>query len=182
MGNLCVFTYFSRTMQIHFSYVLGTSWISASYEKFRKPLTLKCLCFHIFFPTMGIHFPHIFGIVRISVSSKIFEKPLTLEYLFFPYFSRIMGIQLSHVLEIVLISASPKIFKKPINLKCLCFPILFTYYGNPPFSYFGNCMDFCFSQKNIEFSHVFSLLWEFIFPIFWELYRSVLHMKYVRNL
>ena len=99
---------------------------------------------------MGIHFSHILGIVWVSASPKIFEKPITLECLFlffFPYFSRIMGIHFSHVLEIVWISASIKIFKKPINLKCLCFPILFPYYGNPLFSYVGNCMDFCFQQK-----------------------------------
>ena len=107
----------------------------------------------------------------------------------FSYFSRIMGIHFSHVLGIAWISALYEIFKKPINLKCLCFPILFPYNGNPLFLYFGNCMDFCFKQKipetlNFEmfvFSHIFSLLWEFTFPIFWELYGFLLHPKYFRN-
>ena len=40
-------------MEIHFSHVLGTAWISASSEKFQKHLTLKCLCFLIFFPYYG---------------------------------------------------------------------------------------------------------------------------------
>ena len=110
-------------------------------------------------------------------------------FVFSPYFSRIMGIHFSHVLGIVWISASSKIFKKPINLKCLCFPILFPYNGNPLFPYFGNCMDFCFKQKipetlNLEmfvFFHIFPLLWEFPFPIFWEFYRFLLYLKYFRN-
>ena len=140
---------------------------------------------------MGIHFSHILGIVWISASLKIVEKPITLECLFFfPYFSRIMEIHFSQVLGIVWISASSKIFKKPINLKCLCFSILFPYNGNPLFPCFGNCMDFCIKRKisetlNFEmfvFSHIFSLLWEFTFPIFWELYGLMYHMKYVRNL
>ena len=179
-------------MEILFSHVLGTAWISASSEKFQKHLTLKCVCVLIFFLTMGIYFSHFLGIVWVSASPKIFEKPITLECLFlffFPYFSRIMGIHFSHVLEIVWISPSIKIFKKPINLKCLCFPILFPYYGNPLFPCVGNCMDFCFQQKNPEtlnfemfmFSHIFSLLCEFTFLIFWELYVLMPHMKYVRN-
>ena len=110
-------------------------------------------------------------------------------FVFFPYFPRIMGIHYFHVLEIIWISASPEIFKKPINLKCLCFPILFPYYANPLFLCVGDCMDFCFKQKipetlNFEmfvFSHIFSLLWEFTFLIFWELYVLMPHMKYVRN-
>ena len=32
------------------------------------------------------------------------------------------------------------------------------------------------------FSHIFSLQWELTFPIFLELYGSMPHMKYVRNL
>ena len=72
---------------------------------------------------------------------------------------------------------------------CLCFPILFPYNGNPLCPYFGNCMDFCFKQKITEilnfemfvFSHIFPLLWQFTFPIFWELYGFLLHQKYFRN-
>ena len=32
------------------------------------------------------------------------------------------------------------------------------------------------------FSQIFSLLWEFAFPIFWELHGLMPHMKYVRKL
>ena len=49
-------------------------------------------------------------------------------------------------------------------------------------------MDFCIKRKisetrNFEmfvFSHIFSLLWEFTFPIFWELYGFLLHPKYLK--
>ena len=126
----------------------------------------------------------------ISASPKIVEKPIALECLvFFPYFSRIMRINFSHVLGIVWISALYEIFKKPINLKCFCFPILFSHNGNPLFPYFGNCIDFYFQQKipetlNFEmflFSHIFPLLCEFTFTIFWELYGFLLHPKYIRD-
>ena len=156
-----------------------------------ETLNFEMLVFsHIFFLTMGFHFPHILGVVWICASPKIFEKPITLECLhFFPYFSRIMEIHFSHVLVIVWISASSKIFKKAMNLKCLCFPILFPDYANPLFPFVGNCMDFCFKWKipetlNLEvfvFSQIFSLLWEFTFLIFWELYVLMPHTKYVRN-
>ena len=110
-------------------------------------------------------------------------------FVFFPYISRIMEIHFSQFLGIVWISASSEIFKKPINLKCLCFPILFPYNGNSLFPCFGNCMDFCIKRKisetlNFEmfvFSHIFSLLWEFTFPIYWELYGFLLHPKHLRN-
>ena len=46
--------------------------------------------------------------------------------------------------------------------KFLCFPILFLYYVNSLFPYFGNCMDFCFSQ-NIWETHYFGM---FVFPYF----------------
>ena len=98
-----------------------------------------------------------------------------------------MAIHFSHILGIVWIT--PKIFQKPNTIECLLFPILFLYYGNSLFPYFGNCMDFCLKQKipetlNFEmfvFSHIFSSLWEFTFPIFWELYGFLLHPNYFRN-
>ena len=82
---------------------------------------------------------------------------------------------------------SPKIFEKLWNV-CF-FPILLPYYGNPLFSCVGNCMDICFQQKipetlNFEmfmFSHIFSLLCEFTFLIFWKIYGLMPNMKYVRN-
>ena len=100
-----------------------------------------------------------------------------------------MEIHFSQVLGIVWISALSEIFKKPINLKCLCFFMFFPYNGNPLFPCFGNCMDFCIKRKisetlNFEmfvFSHIFSLLWEFSFFHFSELYGFLLHPKYLRN-
>ena len=53
MANLCVFPYFSCSMEIHFSLILGTVWISALPEIFRKPKNLKYLCFPILFPYYG---------------------------------------------------------------------------------------------------------------------------------
>ena len=110
-------------------------------------------------------------------------------FVFFPYFSRIMRIHFSHVLGTAWISASSEKFQKHLTLKCLCFPILFQYYGNLLVPCIGNCMDFCFQQKvpetlNFEmfmFSHIFSLLCEFTFLMFWELYVLMPHMKHVRN-
>ena len=152
---------------------------------------MKCLCFLVFFSLLWEStFPIFWELYGFLLHPKFLRNPLLWSACFFPYFSLIIGIHLSHVLGIVWISASSKIFKKPINLKCLCFPILFPYYGNPLFPCVGNCMDFCFKQKipetlNFEmfvFSHIFSLLWEFTFLIFCELYVLMQHMKYVRNL
>ena len=36
--DICFFPYFSRTMEMHFSLVLGIAWISASSDKFKTPL------------------------------------------------------------------------------------------------------------------------------------------------
>ena len=134
-------------------------------------------------------FPIFWELYGFLLHPKYLRNPLLWNVCFFPYFSRIMGIHFSHVLGIVWIFASFKIFKKTINLKCFCFAILFPYNGNPLFPCFGNCMDFYIKQKisqtlNFEifvFSHIFSLLWEFTFPVFWELYGFLLHPKYLRN-
>ena len=150
----------------------------------------KFLCFPILFLYyVNSLFPYFGNCMDFCFTQNIWETQHFGMFAFFPYFSRIMGIHFSHVLGIVWISASSEKFKKPINLKCLCFPILFPYNGNPLFPCFGNCMDFCFKRKisetlNFEmfvFSHIFSLLWEFTFLIFWELYVLMPHMKYVRN-
>ena len=134
-------------------------------------------------------FPIFWELYGFLLLPKYLRNPLLWNVCVFSYFSRIMEIHFSKVLGIVWISASSKIFKKPIDLKCLCFSILFPYNGNPLFPCFGNCMDFCFKRKisetlNFEmfvFSHIFSLLWEFTFLIFWELYVLMPHMKYVSN-
>ena len=161
------------------------------HPKYLRNLLLWNVCvFPYFSLTMGIHFFHISGIVWISASLKIVEKAITLECLFFfPYFSRIMEIHFSQVRGIVWISTSSEIFKKSINLKFLCFSIPFPHNGNPLFPCFGNCMGFCIKRKisetlNFEmfvFCHNFSLLWEFTFPIFSELYGFLLHPEYLRN-
>ena len=141
--------------------------------------------FSLTFPTFPI-FWELYGFLLLP---KYLRNPLLWNVCVFSYFSRIMEIHFSKVLGIVWISASSKIFKKPIDLKCLCFSILFPYNGNPLFPCFGNYMDFCIKRKISEtlnsemfvFSHIFSLLWEFTFPIFWELYGFLLHPKYLRN-
>ena len=180
----------SLTMGIHFSYILGTVWISASSKIFKKPINLKCLCFPILFLYNGNPFFPCFGnCLDFWLKRKISETLNFWNVCVLSYFSLTMGIHFFHNLGIVRISDSPKKFKKPVNVKCLYFPILFSYYGNPLFPCVGNCMDFCFKQKipetlNFEmfvFSHIFSLLWEFTFLIFWELYVLMPHIKYVRN-
>ena len=144
---------------------------------------------HIFLLLWEFTFSIFWELYGFLLHPKYLRNPLLCNVCFFPYFSRIMGIHFSHVLGIVWISASSKIFKKPINLKYLCFPILFPYYGNRLSQCVGSCMDFCFQQKIPEilnsemfiFSHIFSLLCEFTFLIFRELYMLMPHMKYVRN-
>ena len=90
LWNVCVFSYFSRIMGIHFSQVLGIVWISASYEIFKKPINLKCLCFSILFPYNGNLLFACFGTAWISASSEKFQKHLTLKCLcflsLFPYY------------------------------------------------------------------------------------------------
>ena len=43
LGNVSVFSYFFRNMEIHSSHGLGIVWISASHEIFKKFLSLECL-------------------------------------------------------------------------------------------------------------------------------------------
>ena len=64
-----------------------------------------------------------------------------------------MEIPFFQVLETARISASIENYKKP----------------------------FAMSEMSL-FSHIFSLLWEFTFPIFWELYELMPHMKYLSDL
>ena len=144
-------------MGIHFSHVLETVWMFALREIFKKPIWMNVYVFPYFCLPMEIHFSHVLGTVWISASRKICKKPLTLECSFpyleyvFPYLFCNMGIHSSHRLRIVWISASHEICKKPIPLEYFCFPIIFPYYK------------------------------EFNFPMFWKLYRFLLHVKYIRN-
>ena len=73
--------------------------------------------------------------------------------------------------------------------KSLCFFLIFPYYKNSHFPYFGSCMD-CALSKIFEkpitleclcFPNTFPVLWEFTFSMFWELYGFQLHPKYLRN-
>ena len=141
MGNLCVFSYFSLTMGIHFSHNLGIVWISASPKIFEQPNTLECLLFSHTFPVLWkftfLIFWELYGFL---LHPKYLRNPHTWNVCVFPYFSRIMEIHFSHVLGTAWISASSKKFQKPLTLKCLCFPIFFPYCGDSLFSYFGNCM------------------------------------------
>ena len=45
--------YFSRTMEIYFSSILVTTWISVSTKTFKKSITLECLGFLILSPYYG---------------------------------------------------------------------------------------------------------------------------------
>ena len=63
-----------------------------------------------------------------------------------------MEIPFFQVLETARISASIENYKKPFEM----------------------------SEMSL-FSHIFSLLWEFTFPIFWELYELMPHMKYLSD-
>ena len=97
------------------------------------------------------------GIKWISASPKLFKKPINWKCLCFPMPFPYFGIHFSYVLGTAWISASlKKKLKKPLTLKYWCFPIFFSYYGDSLFPYFGNCMDFCFTQ-NIWENHNFGM-------------------------
>ena len=151
---------------------------------------MECLCFPTFLSYYGNSlFPYFGNCMDFCFTQNSWETHYFRMFVFFPYFSRIMEIHFSQVLGIIWISASSKMLKKLINLKCLCFSILFPYNGNPLFPCFGNYMDFCIKRKisetlNFEmfvFPHIFLWLWEFNFPMFWELYGSLLHPNCLRN-
>ena len=84
-GMFAFFPYFSLIMGIHFSHVLGIVWISASSEKFKKPINLKCLCFPILFPYNGNPlFPCFGNCIDFCLKQKISET-LHFEMLVFSY-------------------------------------------------------------------------------------------------
>ena len=138
-------------MEILFSHVSGTAWISASSKKFQKHLTLKCVCFSYFFLTIGIHFSHILGIVWVSASPKIFEKSITLECLFFPILSPYYGNS------------------------------LFPYFGNCMGFCFTQNISETHKFEMFVFSHAFFILCKSTFPIFLELHGFLLQIKNLRN-
>ena len=110
---------------------------------------------------------------------KYLRNPWIWNVSVFPYFSRTMEILFRHVLGIVWISASPEIFKKSINLKCLCFLLLFLFYGNPPSTCFGSCMDFSVTL-NIwgfyEFLHVLEVISISASP---KIFKKSINLKYL---
>ena len=69
-------------MEIYFSHVFGTAWISASSEKYKKLWNVSV--FPYFPLTIGISFSHIFGFVWIIASYEICKSPISLECLCFP--------------------------------------------------------------------------------------------------
>ena len=161
-GNLYIHKYwelheFSSTLNLRGSEDYGKSVFS---------FTFPVLC--------KFTFPKFWELYGFLLHPKQLRNPLLWNVCFFPYFSRIIGIHFSHVLGIVWISASSEIFKKAINLKCLCFPILFPCNGNPLYSCFGNCLNFCFKQKILQtlnfemfvFSHIFPYYRNSLFPYF----------------
>ena len=78
--------------------------------------------------------------------------------------------------------------------KFLCFPILFLYYVNSLFPYFGNCMDFCFARSiwdthkfgmfvfshtrimGIHFSHILGIEWVSASP---KIFKRPINLKYL---
>ena len=154
--NVCVFPYFSHTMQIYFSHALGIVWISASRKIFEKAITLEFLCFPHFSCTTEIHFQQVQELYGFPVFWELYRFLFHPKYLknsqiwnvcVTKCFSLTKEIHFLYVLGILWISDSPKLFKKSINLKCVCFLILFQYYGSPLYPCFENCMDFCFTQN-----------------------------------
>ena len=133
-------------MEIHFPMFWELhGFLAASSEKFQKHLTLKCLCFLIFFPYYGNSlFPYFGSCMDFCFTQNIWEP---LECFFSHTFPELSESTFPTFWELYRFMLHPKILKKPINLKCLCFPILFPNYGNPLFPCFGNCMGFCFIPK-----------------------------------
>ena len=118
----------------------------------RNPSLWNVCVFPHFSCIMEIQFSHVLGTAWIFVSSaKISEALNFWNVCVFSYIYLTMGIHFFYILGIIWISASPKIFEKLIT-----FEFLF-------------------------FFHNFPVLWEFTFPIFWELYGFLLHPKYLRN-
>ena len=113
LGIICV----SHTCSIRWGFTHFHSGISVSREICKKPLTLECLCFPMFFLTMGINLSHVMGIAWISASREICKRnPLLWDVCVFLYFSHTMTIRFPHVLEIAWISASRETFNKRIIL------------------------------------------------------------------
>ena len=139
-------------MGIHSSHSLGTAWISASREIFKKPLTFECLCFPIFIPYYGNSLSPCFGNCMSSQGKSLQTHILGTTWISAEYF-HVMGICTlpdigDCLLGIAWTSASREMIKKPLTtLECLCFPIFFSYYGNSLFLCFGNCIDFCFTRN-----------------------------------
>ena len=126
-------------MVIHFFYVFGIVWISASPKIFEKPKLSNVNFFTYFSRIMRIHVAHVLGIIWIFPSAEIFKQPINLKCFcfptFFPYYGNPLFLCFGNCMNCwTWIYASYKKFKKPLTLKRLCFPIF--------------------------------LLWEFSFPIF----------------
>ena len=84
--NVCVLSYFSLAMGIHFFHNLGIVWISDSPKKFKKPVNVKCLYFPILFPYYGNPlFPCVGNCMDFCFKQKIPETLNLCFPTFFPY-------------------------------------------------------------------------------------------------
>ena len=130
---------------------LGTAWISASYEKFKKPLTFKCLYFTI----VSLHYEnsssHVLRMVWTFASPEIFEKHIILKCFFFPILFLYYGNSLFPCFE-----------------NCMDFCFTWNIYETHKIAMF-------------VFSHTFPVLWKTTFLIFWELHEFLLQAKNLRN-
>ena len=173
-------------MVIHFFYVFGIVWISASPKIFEKPKLSNVNFFTYFSRIMRIHVAHVLGIIWIFPSAEIFKQPINLKCFcfptFFPYYGNPLFLCFGNCMNCwTWIYASYKKFKKPLTLKRLWFPIILLWeFSFPIFCVTKNIWE-THSFGLFVFSHTFPLLWEITFPIFWELYGFLLHPKYLRN-
>ena len=138
--KMFVFPYFSLTMGIHFSHILGILWISASPKIFKKPITLECF----FFPVLcGFTFPMFWELHGFLLQVKNFKKPLTVKCLCFSIFFLYYGISLfpyfGNCMDFCFIQNIWEIHYRGM------FFFFFMYYRNSLLPYFENCMDFCFA-------------------------------------
>ena len=149
MGNLCDFPYFSRTMEIHFSHVLGIVSISALPKIFEKPITLECLFFSILVPYYENSLFPCFGncLDNCFTQTHKFEMFVFSHAFLIPWKSFFF-----HILENAWISYEK--FKKPLALKFV-------------FPYFSLTM-------GIHFSYILEILWISTSP---EIFKKPINLK-----
>ena len=97
-----------------------------------------------------------------------------------------MEIHFSHVLRTAWISASSEKFQK--HFEMFVFSHIFSLLWEFTFPIYWELYGFLLHPKHLRnfgmfafFPHTFPVLWEFTFPMFWELYGFLLHPKFLRN-